>query len=92
MSVWLRPSHYHWTALLLAMAVCSVGFAWLTYGLITVAMKNVSFLTMHGLMAAVEGGALQLVLICLKGFAALLFYIGFKGIEHELVYRWLSHH
>jgi hypothetical protein len=89
---WFRPARYHTIVLIFAMAICSVGFAWLTYGLVSIAMKNVNFLTMYGLMAAMEGGAVQLLEICLKGMIALLFYLGFKGIEHELTYRWLGRH
>jgi hypothetical protein len=31
---------------------------------------------------------LQLAIIGIKSFIALLFYLGFKGIEHELLIRW----
>ncbi len=88
MSDWFRPKAYHAVVLLVFMGLCSVGFAWLSYGLIKVAMANVDFLTEHGTRAVSEGGLVQLMLIGLKSFAALLFYLGFKGIEHELLIRW----
>jgi hypothetical protein len=88
MKQWLRPARYHWFALLLMMALCSVGFAWLTYGLIALAMANVEFLVRHGLLAVMEGGFVQFVLICAKGLVALILYLGFKVIEHELTQRW----
>jgi uncharacterized membrane protein (Fun14 family) len=88
MSDWLRPKAYHSVVLILLMGACSVGFAWLSYGLIKVAMANVDFLTEYGLRAISEGGLLQLVIIGIKSFLALLFYLGFKGIEHELLIRW----
>jgi hypothetical protein len=91
MKEWLRPARYHAVVLLFMMSLCSIGFAWLTYGLITVALANIGFLTEHGLMAVVEGGLLQFAQLSLQGFMALLCYLGFKGIEHELVYRWLAH-
>ena len=46
---------------------------------------------MHGLIAVMDGGLLPLVLIGFKAFVALLFYIAFKGIEHELLIRWNGH-
>jgi hypothetical protein len=88
MSKWLRPKAYPSVVLILLMGACSVGFAWLSYGLIKVAMANVDFLTEYGLRAISEGGLLQLLIIGIKSFVALLFYLGFKGIEHELLIRW----
>ena len=87
---WFRPARHHPLTLIVAMAICSVCFAWLTYGLISLAMTNVDHLTMAGFLASMDDGVVQLLLIALKGMVALLFYLGFKGIEHELTYRWLG--
>jgi uncharacterized membrane protein YjjP (DUF1212 family) len=89
---WYRPARYPTLLLILAMAACSAGFAWLTYGLINLAMTNVAHLTMEGLLTAMSGDIMQLTIIAAKGLAAMLLYLGFKGIEHELTYRWLGHH
>ncbi|MGQ0564858.1 MAG: hypothetical protein ACT4OK_07275 [Gemmobacter sp.] len=87
---WYRPTRYPTLVLIAGMAVCSVGFAWLTYGLLAVAMANADFLTMHWLLAAREGGLVQLLVIVTKVLVALFCYIGFKGIEHQVIYRWLD--
>jgi hypothetical protein len=90
MRKWLLPSSYHAGALLAFLGLFSIGFAWLTFGLVKLAMINVDLLSKYGLMAAFDGGLLQALVLGVKGFAALLCYLGFKGIEHELVYRWLA--
>ena len=81
-------SRYHSVVLFLMLAICATGFAWNTYGLVMVAMANAAFLLEHRLTAVVEGGLLQAGLLALRGLGALLFYIGFKGIETELIARW----
>lgn len=91
MSKWLLPQSYHWVALIMVMGMCSIGLAWLSYGLVMSAMKNVEYLTMSGLMALMDGGLVTLVKNAIKAFFALLCYLGFKGIEHELLIRWNGH-
>jgi hypothetical protein len=91
MRKWLLPSSYHAGILLVFLAVFSLGFAWLTFGLITLAMANYDVLSKYGLMAAADGGLVQTLVLGAKGLVALLCYLGFKGIEHELVRRWLGH-
>jgi hypothetical protein len=81
-------SRYHAVLLFLMLAVCAIGFAWNTFGLITLAMANASFLVEHRVMAIVEGGLVQTAVLAARGLAALVFYLGFKGIEAELVARW----
>jgi hypothetical protein len=90
MRKWLIPSSYHAGVLLGILAMFSLGFAWLTFGLIALAMANYDVLSKYGLMAVADGGLLQTVVLAGKGFVALLCYLGFKGIEHELVSRWLA--
>lgn len=91
MSDWLRPKGYHSFVLYMVMGMFSIALAWLSLGLFAMAMANVDYLTMHGLMAIMEGGLLPLVVTGVKAAFALLFYLGFKGIEHELLMRWNGH-
>jgi hypothetical protein len=91
MSDWFRPKAYHSFVLYMVMGLCSIALAWLSLGLFAMAMANVDYLTMHGLMAIMDGGLLPLIWIGLKAALALVFYLGFKGIEHELLIRWNGH-
>ncbi len=85
---WFLLSSYHWLALFLALSVSAVLLAWVSFGLINLAMANFDFLRRHGLMAIAEGGLLQSLVIGAKGLLALICYIVFKSVETELVYRW----
>ncbi len=85
---WLLVQSYHVVVLIAMIAACSVVFAWNSYGLIMVAMANFDFLTRWGLMAVMEGGLWQSLELALKSLVALFSYLGFKGIEHELIHRW----
>ncbi len=85
---WMDLSRWNAIALFLAMAICALIVAWLGFGLINLAMANVAFLRDHGLMAIAEGGALQALLLALRGLALLLAFFAFKAIETELVHRW----
>jgi hypothetical protein len=87
---WLDLGRYHWTVLILCMCVASVVFAWNTYGLISLSMANIRFLESYGIVALMEGGLLQFILIGAKGLIALFSYLLFKGIEVELMQRWRS--
>ncbi len=70
------------------MCAFSLGLAFLSYNLFSLAMANLGFLQKYGLMAVAEGGLLQLMQIGAKGLLALLCYLGFKGAETELIARW----
>jgi hypothetical protein len=87
---WLLLSSYHWLVLFAAMGICGAGLAWISFGLFNLAMANLAYLTKYGLMAVADGGLLQAVEIGLKSLLALVLYLGFKAIEHELVYRWCA--
>ncbi len=91
MSRWFHPKIYPSLVLFLALCAVSVVFAWLTYNLVMLAMANVDFLRRHGVMAVAEGGLVQLLLISGKGMLAMLAYLAFRGIESELVRRWIGH-
>ncbi len=85
---WLLLSEYHWTALLLLLAFFAALVAWISFGLINLAMANVGYLSRFGFVALREGGLVQLVEIGVKAAVALVAYLGFKAIETELIYRW----
>jgi heme exporter protein D len=89
---WLQFSKYHSAIVFLAMGVFAALFAWNSYNLITVAMASVHFLSEHGALAVKEGGARQIIEIVFSGYLSLIFYLGFKGCEHELVARWWNRH
>ncbi len=85
---WLDLSRWNGVVLFLTMAICALLVAWLGFGLINLAMANAGFLQKHGLLALAEGGALQALLLALRGLALLMAYFAFKAIETELVHRW----
>jgi hypothetical protein len=85
---WLLPESYPTIVLLCALGLTASLFAWLSVGLLSVAMANFSFLERHGLRAVTEGGLLQLAGIALKSVTALFLYLLFRGIETELLARW----
>lgn len=85
---WLRPGSYSAAILLLFLGIISVIFTWTSVGLVGLAMANAEYLRKFGIMAAVDGGLLQLLEISGKGFVCLLCLVGFKGIEYELIARW----
>lgn len=85
---WLRLSTYHWTALLFLLAASAALVAWISFGLINLAMSNVGFLSRHGLLALREGGLLQLIGIGARSAIVLAAYLLFKAIETELIHRW----
>jgi hypothetical protein len=85
---WFDLSSYHWLVLFAAMAASGAFLAWMTVGLVEVAMANYDFLRTYGSMAVLDGGLVQLVLIGAKALVALVAYLSFKAIEVELVHRW----
>jgi hypothetical protein len=85
---WLHLSSYHAVVLFLAMAACGAMFTYNSYRLFEVGVANARFIAAYGWLALVEGGFRQLVEIGISGLIALLFYLGFKACEVELVYRW----
>ena len=69
---WLYPHAYHSLALLVLMGVFGVVLAWLSLGLLSMAMANYGLLREHGLRAALDGGLWRLGEIAGKGTVALL--------------------
>jgi hypothetical protein len=88
---WLSPGPYNTLVLLLFLAAFSVAFAWLTFDLVRLAMANAEFLRREGVMTALMyGGHWQTLGVAAKGVLALACYLGFKGVEHELISRWVG--
>ena len=85
---WLMLSEYHWAVLLVLLGASAALVAWISFGLINLAMANFDFLTRHGLLAVREGGLRQLLEIGGKAAVALAAYLLFKAIETELIHRW----
>ena len=87
---WLILSDYHWTALVVVLGLSAALAAWISVGLINVAMANYDFVTHYGLMALRDGAFLQMLEIGGKAGLALGAYMVFKAVETELIYRWRS--
>jgi hypothetical protein len=85
---WLLLSSYHWLFLFVLLGVCATLGAWISFGLINLAMANYDFVSRHGLLALREGGILQMLEIGGKGLAVLVAYLVFKATETELIHRW----
>jgi hypothetical protein len=85
---WLSLSEYHWLVLLLLLGVCATVVAWVSIDLFRLAMANFEFLSRFGTEALREGGLVQLLGIGARAVVVLVVYLGFKGIEAELIHRW----
>ncbi len=88
MNRWLMLSSYHWMVLFVALALSAGSLAWMSFGLIDMAMANTGFLRRHGLTAIREGGLWQAVEIGVRAIIVLLTYFLFKAVETELIHRW----
>ena len=85
---WLEIHSYPAPVLFLVMGACAILFAWSSYNLAHLAIANYEFLRQFGWLAVMEGGLWQATEIAAYGLLALVFYLGFKACEHELVQRW----
>jgi hypothetical protein len=85
---WFMLSEYHWATLLLILGLSATLVAWVSFGLINIAMANYGFLSRHGLMGLREGGLLQVIEILAKAALVLGAYLVFKATETELIHRW----
>lgn len=88
MPKWALPASYSSPVLLLLLAATSIGIAWISFNLVGMAMENADLLTHQGLMGAIDGGFMALILLALKGIAVLFMYMVFRGAEQELMRRW----
>lgn len=87
MPKWLAFSSCHWLLLFIELAISATILAWISFGLINLAMANFDFVTRFGLTALREGGLVQFLLIAVKALVALVSYLVFKAAETELVFR-----
>jgi hypothetical protein len=87
---WTTPQAYPTAFLLLLFGLVAVFLAWLSLGLLDVAMSNLGFLRRHGIAAVAAGGLVQTAEIVARSAAVLLLYLAFRGIEVELVARWVG--
>jgi hypothetical protein len=71
----------------LAMGLASGAIALCTYNLVELFRANFRLLATYGLMAAFDGGLLQLVELAFWGYLALAFYVIFKGCLDGLLTR-----
>ena len=84
---WVMLSEYHWAVLLVLLGFFATLAAWISFGLINLAMANFDFLTHYGLPAIREGGLWQLLGIGTRACVVLGAYLMFKAIETELIQR-----
>ena len=84
----LSPSRWPVSLLLILMATSALTVAWLSFGLISVAMANIDFLMTYRMMALLDGGLTQAALLTLRGALLLAAFLCFKVAESELVDRW----
>jgi hypothetical protein len=75
-----------WLAFLV-MGVAVGGFALCSFNLFELFHANFRMLTTYGLMAAFDGGLLQLAALIAWGYLALAFYVVFKGCLDGLLHR-----
>lgn len=85
---WLLLSEYHWAALMVLLGLSAALAAWVSFGLINLAMANYGFVTRFGLLALRDGGFLQALEIGGKAVLVLAAYMVFKAVETELIHRW----
>jgi hypothetical protein len=71
----------------LAMGVAVGGFALCSVNLFELFHANFRLLATYGVMAALDGGLLQLVELVVWGYLALAFYVVFKGCLDGLLHR-----
>jgi hypothetical protein len=71
----------------LAMGVAVGGFALCSVNLFELFHANFHLLATYGVMAALDGGLLQLVELIVWGYLALAFYVVFKGCLDGLLHR-----
>ncbi len=81
-------SRYPALVVFLFMAICATVLAWMSFGLLHLAMANAEFLLTYRLMALKDGGLLQTLELAGRGLVALVAYLGLKGCESELITRW----
>ena len=88
MPSWFNLSSWHWAFVFVAFGLSATVLAWISFGLINLAMANFDFVSRHGLLALREGGLWQMIQIGAKALVAMVAYLFFKASEAELIFRW----
>jgi hypothetical protein len=81
---------FHWLSTFVLMGLFSLLGALASVNIFMMLSANFRFLTEHGVLAVMEGAALQLGQLLLTGFFALAMYLGFKACERVLVEKLLA--
>jgi hypothetical protein len=71
----------------IVMGVAVGGFALCSLNLFELFHSNFRLLANYGVMAALDGGLLQLIALIAWGYLALAFYVVFKGCLDGLLHR-----
>ena len=71
----------------LVMGMATAGFALCSFNLFELFRANLSLLAAYGIMAAFDGGIVQLLELIAWGYLALAFYVVFKGCLDGLLQR-----
>lgn len=79
---WLRQ---HPVGSFFSMTIGFIVFGWLSFDLIRLLTANADYLSSYGLMALQDGGLRQLLELCVKATAAMVFWVMFKIGEHNLI-------
>jgi hypothetical protein len=88
---WFSPASYHTAVLICFMGILSALFALNTVDLAKLTLETLKMIRQEGVMGMMFNGLWHLAGLTLQATASLLFYLGFKAIEHVLMSRWFPH-
>jgi hypothetical protein len=75
----------HWLLTLALMGLFALAFGLSSLNIFEVIQANFGVISEHGLMALMDGAALQLVEIIVSGYIAVISYVLLKACEYALV-------
>jgi hypothetical protein len=84
-SPFARLLDIHWSITFFLMGVFATAAAWGSFEIFHLLQANLTYIASYGLMALMEGAAIQLLQLIGWGYASLLSYVLFKACEHRLV-------
>lgn len=76
---------FHWTLTLALMGVFAALATWGSLEIFRLLRANLAFIAAHGVVALMEGAAMQLLELAAWGYASLIAYVLFKACERILV-------
>ena len=85
-----RLFEIHWLFTLFIMLVSTVILAFSSFNLFHLFKANFEYITMHGLMALVDGGALQLLTLICNASLTAMSYLMFRASEEVLLAKILK--